>query len=567
MAQETITIIHNPVTAMVVEPSKATRLWFVANLSYEVAGSEHMGAKGDWNGRSSYFESRSGKFPTGFVRMLKIRLERDGHRVIVKCHDAPEPLGPVRPVVDDFKENPDYEYQYKVMERLIEMRGMIAQVATGGGKSRIFKLCAERIGRSTLFVTTRKSLMYQMGKDYEFSMKKPVGYMGDGMWSPKKGGVNFAIIDTLSSRLETQSIDNETKKLVAKKIQDREDLIQQVMVKAGLPKDLSMWRKPPPDIASKVDKIREAMIDKYPVTTAGCRKEVTDSGKVQAHMERRKELMAFLADVDFVCLEEAHEVSSNSYYAVMKACKNAHYRLALTATPFMKDDESANMRLMATTGTVGIKITEKMLIEKGILAKPYFLYEKLPLAPGVFPTSKWVAAQAKGIVSNEFRNKRIVSHCLDAKKYKLSTLVLVTQTKHGNTLKKMLTESGLRVLFISGKDNQNIRQSALDKLGAGKIDVLIGSTIMDVGVDCPSIGLIVLAGGGKAEVSLRQRIGRGLRAKKTGPNVAYVVDFQDGYNSHLTKHYKMRRKVVEDTPGFGENIVSHFPYESHGFAA
>ncbi|MBH8434009.1 hypothetical protein I8Q59_09430, partial [Acinetobacter baumannii] len=43
--------------------------------------------------------------------------------------------------------------------------------------------------------------------------------------------------------------------------------------------------------------------------------------------------------------------------------------------------------------------------------------------------------------------------------------------------------------------------------------------LLDGGVDVPAVGLIILAGGGKAEVALRQRIGRGLRAKKFGPNV------------------------------------------------
>ena len=43
--------------------------------------------------------------------------------------------------------------------------------------------------------------------------------------------------------------------------------------------------------------------------------------------------------------------------------------------------------------------------------------------------------------------------------------------------------------------------------------------ILDVGVDVPSVGCIILAGGGKAEVANRQRIGRGLRAKKLGPNI------------------------------------------------
>lgn len=84
---------------------------------------------------------------------------------------------------------------------------------------------------------------------------------------------------------------------------------------------------------------------------------------------------------------------------------------------------------------------------------------------------------------------------------------------------------------------------------------LIGSTILDVGVDVPSVGLVVLAGGGKAEVAHRQRIGRGLRAKKKGPNVALVVDFDDSINSHLKEHAVTRENILRTTPGFAERIL------------
>jgi superfamily II DNA or RNA helicase len=54
----------------------------------------------------------------------------------------------------------------------------------------------------------------------------------------------------------------------------------------------------------------------------------------------------------------------------------------------------------------------------------------------------------------------------------------------------------------------------LKSLAVGEIDVLVGSTILDVGVDVPSVGAVIIAGGGKAEVEFRQRVGRGYEQKK-----------------------------------------------------
>lgn len=135
-------------------------------------------------------------------------------------------------------------------------------------------------------------------------------------------------------------------------------------------------------------------------------------------------------------------------------------------------------------------------------------------------------------------------------------MILVQRKEHGKILQSMIEAYGARVCYIFGESDKEARDEALQALGRGEIDVLIGSTILDVGVDVPSVGMIVMAGGGKAEVALRQRIGRGLRRKPKGQlNVAYVIDFYDGKNKHLIAHSNQRRHIVESTPGFSENIL------------
>jgi superfamily II DNA or RNA helicase len=229
---------------------------------------------------------------------------------------------------------------------------------------------------------------------------------------------------------------------------------------------------------------------------------------------------------------------------------------------------------MASSGPVAIRISEQMLIDRGILAKPFFKY--VPMTANkpakLFKSTPWQKAYEVGIVGHEWRNKVMIAECIRAARYGLSSMVLIQHKAHGKALESMMQTAGLRAEFIFGEDNQTERKAALQRLAAGKIDVLIGSTILDVGVDVPAIGLVVLGGGGKAEVALRQRIGRGLREKKGKlwngdkmPNVAFIVDFADDHNNHLRGHYKQRRTIVESTPGFAENIVSDFDYAGLGF--
>lgn len=254
-------------------------------------------------------------------------------------------------------------------------------------------------------------------------------------------------------------------------------------------------------------------------------------------------------------LEEAHEAGGESYYEVMSAMPNAHYRLALTATPFMRPDAEANMRLMAVSGQIGIKVSEKTLIDRGILARPIFKYVTPPVSPLLRKTHSWQNAYENGIVNSEPRNNAVVREAVNASKRGLSVMVLVQRQKHGEKLRSKIRAAGLSVDFIFGEHDGDRRARALAKLKGGELNVLIGSTILDVGVDVPAVGMVVLAGGGKAEVALRQRIGRGLRAKKHGPNVCLVVDFDDRGNSYLRDHSLERRRIVEATEGFVDNIL------------
>jgi len=508
MTKEIVTIASNAVHAKLHEPSRELKLEVQRILSYEVAGCEHTDAfkKGNWDGRSSFLDFRTGSFPAGFTHFVSAHLRRNDHVVRHVKKPLPLPLGPENPTVDAFPEDPRYDYQMEVVRRLVKHGQIIAQVATGGGKSRIARLAFSRINRPTLFLTTRGILMYQMKDAFESDMGIACSVLGDGQFGHTVKGkqvinkMSVGMVQTLMSRL---------------KMPDEDDTVKEQNIQIKI----------------------------------------------------RNQTISMLEKFEFVILEEAHESSGNSYFDILKHCKNAHYRLALTATPFMKDDEEANMRLMASSGPIAIKVSEKLLIDRGILAKPYFKIVHLKNKPStLLRGTAWQPAYRIGIVDNIERNTCIVNEATRAARLGLSVMVLVQHKKHGDNLLEMLEAKGLSTEFIQGADGQVGRKAALSKLASGKTNVLIGTTILDVGVDVPAVGMIILAGGGKAEVALRQRIGRGLRAKKKGPNVAFIVDFDDPFNSHTKNHATQRLSIIKDTEGFGENIVAaDFDFEALGF--
>lgn len=495
-----IRIGFNNVTAKLYGADDNAKLIVSSMLSYFVEGYQYTDAYKSrrWDGRSTFFQYGNCTFPRGFVDDVETGLIAKGYQVQRVCHPLPAALGPENPKVDNFPDDPRYDYQPETVRRLIARGQIIARVATGGGKSKIAKLATARINRTTLFLTTRKILMRQMAKGYAEG-GVTVGVVGDGEWEPCF--VNVGMVQTLAARL-----------------------------------------KP---------------VDEYDRSAANMRlKRIRD------------QTIAFLESVELLIGEEAHEAGSNGYFEVMKYLKNAVYRLALTATPFMRDGQEANMRLKAAFGPVAIDITEKMLIERGILATPKFIFRRTAKPDTLRKTTPYLRAVELGIVGNAVRNADIVREAKEAAAFGLPVLILVQRKPHGKALSKLLHEAGLRNDYIFGEDDSDSRDNSLERLKSGQIDVLIGSTILDVGVDVPAIGLVILAGGGKAEVALRQRIGRGLRFKKPPlPNVAFILDYDDEHNAKLREHALERQAIIKNTPGFAENVLDRatFDYASFGF--
>lgn len=475
-----------------------------------------------WSGKSSFYDVLTQTFPAGFTYVIQEELQKAGHQVQLVQSPLPSPLGPESPAVDEFgNDDPRYDYQMQALRQVEKHGAGIIRVATGGGKSKVAKLIMARYARMTLFLTTRGILLYQM-KDQLDALETETGVVGDGQMSFVKG-VNLGMVQTLVQALEEPDVNREFRALV---------------------KSLHLSKSKNTDV-SREELMKQAQ-------------EI-----FERKTKRRNAIIRFLSLVEVVIGEEAHEAGGNSYYEILRHCKNARIRVALTATPFMRSSAEDNMRLMAAFGPVLIDIPEKLLIERGILAKPYFKYRDASAPPKLHRTSPYERAYTLGYIENEFLMREMIRDALQAKAHRLPTLTLVLRKAHGEAIRKAYAANGLNFVFLKGENDQEERRKYLTKLVSGEIDGIIGTTILDVGVDVPAIGLVQLAGGGKAEVALRQRIGRGLRSKKSIANIAFIADYSCNANATLWDHAKQREAIVRATPGFVEGILAEeedFPW-------
>jgi superfamily II DNA or RNA helicase len=517
-----VQLARNAVVAKLINPTREVASFVTSLLSYEVE-SNGIG----WSGKSSFFDVNTNTFPAGFFYLVQQELTQIGHMVQPIARPHFEPLGPENPIVDEFgNDNPNYDYQMKALRQVEKHGAGIIRVATGGGKSKIAKLIMARFRRMTLFLTTRGILLYQMDDQLK-DIGLNTGQVGDGELRFVRG-VNLGMVQTLVQALEVPDMPKEIRAVV---------------------KSINLSKNKNPDMP------REQIL--------ALAKE-----KFDAKTRRREAIIKFLALIEVVIGEEAHEAGGTSYYEILRHCKNASIRVALTATPFMKDSAADNMRLMAAFGPVLIDIPESLLIERGILAKPYFKFVdcKPPLV--LRKSSPFERAYTLGYIDNNFMLEDMLFDAQNAAERDLPILTLIARKKHGDNVLSFYRERDLRFEFLKGEDDQKARRAQLDRMVEGKLNGIIGTTILDVGVDVPAIGLVQLAGGMKAEVSLRQRVGRGLRAKKVGPNIACIADYSVNLNNTLRDHARQRYNIIQRTPGFVEGILPEgrdFPW--HEFDA
>jgi superfamily II DNA or RNA helicase len=236
--------------------------------------------------------------------------------------------------------------------------------------------------------------------------------------------------------------------------------------------------------------------------------------------------------------DECHHGASDSFYLVLRAC-NAFFRYGMSGTPLKRTD-GADLRLIGATGPLIAEIRNKELIRRGISNKVEIhivpIYE-----PDIDPGCAYQDVYQMGIVDNPYRNRILCKKVEEFVLQKKNVVVLVRELQHGFRLDENLWKYCKFVphQFINGKETSEIRQKALSSFEKGELPVLMGTSILDEGIDLPNIDVIVLAGGGKSSIKSLQRIGRGIRKGGTSDTLI-VVDTADFQHEYLTKHSLQR---------------------------
>lgn len=270
---------------------------------------------------------------------------------------------------------------------------------------------------------------------------------------------------------------------------------------------------------------------------------------------RKTQVAHIVANAKQVFFDEAHIMASsqdkgNQFVEVGSWFTKAHARWGLTATPFMRGQYD-NLLLQGVTGDVLAYVSSEYLIKNGYLTAPKVTMIKVP---GLLPMTinfkastkaraeYWRTVEYKGVVVNDWRNNRIGAEIAAGPH---PCMALVKTIEQANAIQRMAKMYNSNVPIVDGSWTAQQRRDIVKGLRTGQVPAIIATTIFDEGIDIPEIRKVILGSGGKSQVKLLQRVGRGLRTA-AGKHDVEIIDFGDQHHSMLKKHALLRMGIWKE---------------------
>lgn len=274
--------------------------------------------------------------------------------------------------------------------------------------------------------------------------------------------------------------------------------------------------------------------------------EDEDDGPVEKtpSQEQSAAIINMLKQTKLHIFDESHVVTTDTIKKIYDKI-NPERIYGFSGTPFR--DDGSDLLINGILGEQIINVSASELITAGHLAQPIIKYVKVPKLY-VEPGSNYQTIYKEYITGNPIRNNLIVNGAKELLDKNYQVLILFKNLQHGKNLRKILDDRGINYEYLSGADSLEKRMQTKENLLSHKVNLVLASSIFDIGVDISSLSALVLAGGGKSSIRTLQRVGRVIRKYKT-KKFAAIIDFYDDIR-FLKQHSKKRYKVYRSEEGF-----------------
>lgn len=241
---------------------------------------------------------------------------------------------------------------------------------------------------------------------------------------------------------------------------------------------------------------------------------------------------------DVLIVDEVHEFGSGGFNTkVIHSFPSASYRFGFTAT--VPSDNIKLFNIEGAFGPVISSVSTQELIEQGYLAKPHIKVINVNYDPSSLINLEYRTAYQNLIVSNPIRNNLIKTIC-ESIDHPNPKIAIITQSLEQA---KILSEIVPNAVKIEGINSIDQRKDAIAWFRKTFKPVLIGTKILQTGIDIKEITHLIIARGLKSDIPTIQALGRSMRIDKDSD--VFVYDFYDRDGAILEKHSKSRIRAYK----------------------
>lgn len=263
--------------------------------------------------------------------------------------------------------------------------------------------------------------------------------------------------------------------------------------------------------------------------------------------EQKKSIKDMVCQAQFVYLDEVQHCAAETIQDILNASHGARFRVGGSASPWR--DDGLDILIEACFGRRLCDVTSSFLIRQGYLIKPYITFNHFNQM--LIPVKDWQSHYKAYVVENDERNAWIASRANFHVEKDRPTIILVKWARHAEILKDIIP--GSEVLTSSGEHatRPKERKEILNQMRSRKLMCIIGTSLLDEGIDVPAAGAGIFAGGGKSSTRELQRVGRFIRKDDAYPDkqCAYIEEFHD-HTKWLSYQSKTRREILATEPEF-----------------
>ena len=233
---------------------------------------------------------------------------------------------------------------------------------------------------------------------------------------------------------------------------------------------------------------------------------------------------------DYIIIDETHRAGAESYQRILNYFQ-PQFLLGMTATPERTDGFDI-YRLFDHNIAYEIRLNQAMQAD---LLCPFHYFGITDI------TINGTEIDENSNFNDLIADER-VQHIIKQSQFygysgsRVKALVFCRQIEEAELLSQKFNQQGFNTIALCGKDTQDIRQEALEKLAQehrqNGLDYIFTVDIFNEGIDLPAINQIIMLRPTKSPIIFVQQLGRGLRK---APDKEYVVilDFIGNYQNNF----------------------------------